>query len=57
MPYVTIEIRDKEIVQWYEAYDEKPNKETVEPWLAKYKQYLKTGKKPREKREELAAAV
>ena len=57
VPYVTIEIKDKEIVQWYEAYDKKPNKETVEPWLAKYKQYLKTGKKPREKREELAAAV
>lgn len=57
VPYVTIEIKDKEIVQWYEAYDKKPNKETVEPWLTKYKQYLKTGKKPREKKEELAAAV
>lgn len=56
-PYVTIEIKDKEIVQWYEAYDKKPNKKTIEPWLTKYKQYLKTGKKPREKKEELAAAV
>lgn len=56
-PYVTIEIKDKEIVQWYEAHDKKPNKETIEPWLTKYKQYLKTGRKPREHKEKLAAAV
>lgn len=56
-PYVTIEIKDKKIVQWYEAHDKKPNKETIEPWLTKYKQYLKTGRKPREHKEKLAAAV
>lgn len=56
-PYVTIEIKDNDIVQWYEAYDKKPHKDAIEPWLEKYKGYLKTGRKPREHKEKLAAAV
>ena len=40
-PYYTIEIRSKTIVQWYGAYDKKPDKETIEKWLAEYMIHLK----------------
>lgn len=35
-PYYTIEIRGKEILQWYGAYDRKPDQEVVGPWLNKF---------------------
>lgn len=33
IPYYTIEIKGKEILQWYGAHDKKPDKEVVGPWL------------------------
>lgn len=35
-PYYTIEIKDKEIIQWYGLHDKKPDIETVGPWLNEY---------------------
>lgn len=35
-PYYTIEIRDKQIIQWYGIRDSKPDKEIVGPWLNHY---------------------
>lgn len=42
-PYATVEINAKtgEVMQWYEAYDKKPNKDTIEPWLKEYTERLK----------------
>ena len=36
IPYITVEIRDYNIVQWYGAYDKKPDKENMEKWLSQY---------------------
>lgn len=44
MPFITIEIEGDEIHQWYEAYDKKYTKETTQPYLDKYVEYLKTKK-------------
>ena len=44
LPFITIEIKDDEIHQWYEAYDKKYTKETTQPYLDKYVEYLKTKK-------------
>lgn len=41
MPYVTVEIRGDQIVQWYGAYDRKPDKQMIEAWLKKYTEELK----------------
>ena len=36
-PYYTIEIDGKgKIIQWYAAYDRKPDKEIIEPWINKW---------------------
>lgn len=40
-PYYTIEIRKNEIVQWYGAYDKKPDEETIRKWLNDYTEHLK----------------
>lgn len=41
-PFATIEIgKDNEIRQWYEAYDEKKDKEKIQPILDKYVKHLK----------------
>ena len=40
-PYVTIEIRETTIVQWYGAYDEKTDKEIVDALLKQYTRELK----------------
>lgn len=44
MPFITIEIKGDEIYQWYEAYDKKYTKDTTQPYLDKYVEYLKTKK-------------
>lgn len=41
IPLCTIEIKDKKIVQWYEAHDQKQDKEIIQPWLDKYIKHLK----------------
>ena len=40
-PYVTIEIDDTKILQWYGAYDKKPDKENIENLLKEYVACLK----------------
>ncbi len=36
MPYITVEIRDKRINQWYGEYDKKPDKDIMEKWIESY---------------------
>lgn len=36
VPYYTIEIKDKEILQWYGQHDTKPDKENIGEWLNRY---------------------
>ena len=48
-PYITIEIEGEHILQWYGAYDKKPDKETIAPWLDQYVNLLKTGKNKEKK--------
>ena len=40
-PYVTIEIKENKILQWYSAYDRKADKERNDKWLAEYTDTLK----------------
>lgn len=56
-PYITIEIKDNNIVQWYGFDDKKPNKEEIGKWLNKYIEQLKAGRKAEKKEERLAVAV
>lgn len=44
IPYCTIEIRDDEICQWYQAFDRKEDVDTIQPWLDKYLEQLKNNK-------------
>lgn len=39
--FVTIEIKKDHIVQWYGAYDKKPEKDEVDKWLVGYKEIIK----------------
>jgi len=40
-PYITVEMDPRgEIIQWYGAYDEKPEKEKINRWLRKYTKQL-----------------
>lgn len=55
-PYVTIEIKDKEIVQWYEAYDKKPHEDEIQPWLDSYIKHLE-GKKNGRTRNKVSANI
>lgn len=52
--YCTIEIKDKEILQWYEAHDKKPHKDIIDPLLEEYVAQIGIKKKTKE---ELSAAV
>lgn len=40
IPFITVEIRGEQIIQWYGAYDKKPNKKLFDAWLKKYTQEL-----------------
>ena len=40
-PYVTVEIQEDTIVQWYGAYDRKPDKDNIDRWLKAYQTRLK----------------
>lgn len=48
-PYITIEIRDTHIVQWYGAHDRKPNKEFFDQYLEDYTKQLEQREKKTEK--------
>lgn len=52
-PYITIEIKDERIVQWYGAYDKKPDATIITELLRQYTRELKT----RTDQQALAAAV
>lgn len=45
IPYITVEIRKNEIVQWYGAYDKKPNKALIDAWLKTYTKELEKREK------------
>lgn len=55
-PYYTIEIRGKEILQWYGIRDTKPDKEIIGPWLDAYVEHLAAGRKKKDKGVETHAA-
>lgn len=40
-PYITVELsRDCEVMQWFGAYDRKPEEEKIEKWLKEYTEHL-----------------
>lgn len=41
IPYITVEIRQERIVQWYGQFDKKPDREENERWLEAYTEHLK----------------
>ena len=41
VPFITVEIRDYKIQQWYGAYNEKPIKKEIDKWLDNYLRVLK----------------
>lgn len=41
MPFITVEIRDCKIIQWYGAYDKKPDEKYFTAWLETYIKELK----------------
>ena len=36
VPYITVEIQNSRIQQWYGEYDKKPDRERIEAWLTGY---------------------
>lgn len=40
-PYITVEISDEKIIQWYGANDEKPDETNMKAWLNDYVKWLK----------------
>lgn len=44
IPFCTVEIRQNKILQWYEAHDQKPDKEIIQTWLDNYINHLKEEK-------------
>lgn len=40
-PYITVEIADEKILQWYGAHDRKPDKDNMQRWLDAYVTRLK----------------
>ena len=40
VPFITVEIRGEEIVQWYGAYDKKPDRKSIDAWLNTYTEQL-----------------
>ena len=40
-PFITVEIKDEQILQWYGAYDKKPQMKMIDAWLEKYIKELK----------------
>ena len=51
IPFITIEIKGDKIVQWYGAYDKKPQEEYFQAWLDTYtKELQKHNEKPTKKK-------
>lgn len=45
IPLITVEIRGEHILQWYGAYDKKPDQTKIDAWLRTYTKELKQRKK------------
>ena len=45
-PYITIEIKDNNILQWFGRNDSKPDRELIDKWLAGYIAHLEGKEKP-----------
>lgn len=46
IPYITVEIADNRIIQWYGAHDKKPDMENMQKWLDAYVTRLKCKTRP-----------
>lgn len=60
IPYITVEIKETRIIQWYGAYDKKPDKENMQNWIDTYVTRLKHNEKTNQRTkytEILTAAV
>lgn len=51
-PYITVEIKGTKILQWYGAYDKKPDEAMVRAWLDTYVAELEKREKKQEKKRE-----
>ena len=40
--YITVEIQDLRIIQWYGAYDKKPEKQKIDKWLDDWVKAIRT---------------
>ena len=47
-PYITVEIKDEKIMQWYGRNDTKPDKEVIEKWLSAWIEAITERKKSKE---------
>lgn len=45
IPYITVEIKDEEVLQWYGKYDKKPEEKMIDAWLKTYTKELTKRKK------------
>ena len=57
MPYITVEIRDKKINQWYGEYDKKPDRDIIEKWIENYATRLVLGNFSFEENSEIAEEI
>lgn len=55
-PYITIEIMEKKIIQWYGMYDKKPDEKIIQSWLDRYIERLEDGIRNINQKEELRSA-
>lgn len=39
-PYITVELKNDKIMQWYGEHDTKPDKEIIEEFLKEYKKHI-----------------
>ena len=40
LPYITVEMKETKILQWYGEHDRKPDREMIEKWLEAYLEHL-----------------
>ena len=57
IPYITIQIKDTRILQWYGKYDKKTGGEMMQKWLDTYIQELKKHEKDKTKTKETKVTV
>ena len=56
-PYITMEIKETEIIQWYGIHDTKPEKEKMQQVIDAYVDYLRKKQKDREENRRIAGQV